>query len=74
MWDIVALCFSDCEITNSMLNSASEFWLGKVPFLGHVISTEGISVDNGKVWDVLDRKPPKSVHQVCIFLRLVGYY
>jgi hypothetical protein len=26
-----------------------EFWLGKVPFLGHVISSEGISIDPGKV-------------------------
>jgi hypothetical protein len=29
--------------------SKCEFWLNEVPFLGHVISTEGISVDPGKV-------------------------
>jgi hypothetical protein len=45
-----------------------------VSFLGHVISPEGIAVDPGKGQDVLDWKPPKSVHQVRIFLGLVGYY
>jgi hypothetical protein len=35
-----------------------------VPFLGHVISPEGIVVDPSKVQDVLDWKPPRSVHQV----------
>jgi hypothetical protein len=45
-----------------------------VLFLGHVISPEGIAVDPGKVQDVLDRKPPKSVHQVRSFLGLAGYY
>jgi hypothetical protein len=31
-----------------------EFWLGEVPFLGHVISSEGICVNPSKVRDVLD--------------------
>jgi hypothetical protein len=45
-----------------------------VSFLGHVISPEGIAVDPGKVRDVLDWKPLKSVHQVQSFLGLAGYY
>jgi hypothetical protein len=45
-----------------------------VPFLGHVISPEGIAVDPGKVRNVLDWKPPKSVHQVRSFLGLACYY
>jgi hypothetical protein len=45
-----------------------------VPFWGHVISPEGIVVDPAKVCDVLDWKPPKSVHQLQSFLGLVGYY
>jgi hypothetical protein len=45
-----------------------------VPFLGHVISPEGITVDPGKVRNVLDWKPPKSVHQVRSFLGLACYY
>ena len=48
--------------------SKCEFWLDKVPFLGHVISAKGISVDPGKVKEVLDWTPPTSVHQVRSFL------
>jgi hypothetical protein len=50
------------------------FWLKEVPFLGHVISTEGIAVDLTKVQEVLDWKSPRSVTQICSFLGLVGYY
>jgi hypothetical protein len=45
-----------------------------VPFLGHVISPEGIAVDLGKVRDVFDWKPPTSVMQVRNFLGLACYY
>jgi hypothetical protein len=36
--------------------SKCEFWLKKVPFLGHVLSSEGISVDPTKMQEVLDWK------------------
>ena len=42
--------------------SKCEFWLKKVPFLGHDLSEEGISVD------------PTSVHKARSFLGLAGYY
>jgi hypothetical protein len=45
-----------------------------VPFLGHVISSEGTVVDPSKVRDVLDWEPQKSVHQVRSFLGLAGFY
>jgi hypothetical protein len=51
-----------------------EFWLDSVKFLGHIISKDGISVDRSKVQEVMDWEPPKSVHQICSFLGLVGYY
>jgi hypothetical protein len=34
--------------------SKCEFWLKKVPFLDHVLSGEGISVDPTKVQEVFD--------------------
>jgi hypothetical protein len=54
--------------------SKCEFLINEVSFLCHMISPEGIIVDSGKVQDVLDWKPPKSVHQVRSFLGLAGYY
>jgi hypothetical protein len=54
--------------------SKCEFWLDSVKFLGHTISSEGISVDPTKVQEVMDWKPPTSVHQICSFLGLAGYY
>ena len=54
--------------------SKCEFWLKKVPFLGHILSEEGISVDPSKVQEVLDWKAPTSVHEVQSFLGLAGYY
>jgi hypothetical protein len=54
--------------------SKCEFWLDSVKFLGHYISSEGISVDPSKVKEVIDQNPPKSVHQIRSFLGLAGYY
>jgi hypothetical protein len=54
--------------------SKCEFWLDTVKFLGHTISGDGISVDPSKVQEVMDWKPPTSVHQICSFLGLAGYY
>jgi hypothetical protein len=46
----------------------------EVPFLGHVISPEGITVDPGKVKEILDWRPPTTVSQVRSFLWFAGYY
>jgi hypothetical protein len=54
--------------------SKCEFWLTEVAFLCHVISAGGVSVDPGKVRDVLNWKPPMNISEICSFLRLVGYY
>jgi len=54
--------------------SKCEFWLKNVPFLGHVLSEEGILVDPAKVQEVLDWNVPTSVHEVQSFLGLAGYY
>jgi hypothetical protein len=42
--------------------------------LGHVISTGGVSVDPGKVKDVLNWMPPTTVSEIWSFLGLARYY
>jgi hypothetical protein len=54
--------------------SKCEFCLDTIKFLGHTISSDDISVDPNKVQEVLDWKPPTSVHQIRSFLGLAGYY
>jgi hypothetical protein len=54
--------------------SKCAFWLEEIQFLGHVLSTKGIAVDPSKVKDILEWKPPTTVHQVRSFLGLAGYY
>jgi hypothetical protein len=54
--------------------SKCEFWLTEVPFLGHVISAGRVSVDLGKVKDVLNWMPPTIASEIHSFLGLVGYY
>jgi hypothetical protein len=44
--------------------SKCEFWINEVPFLGHVMSPEGIMVDPSKVQEVLDWMMRTSVPQV----------
>jgi chemotaxis signal transduction protein len=47
--------------------------LSEIQFLGHVLSANGIAVDPSKVKDILEWKPPTTVHQVRSFLGLAGY-
>jgi hypothetical protein len=44
--------------------SKCAFWLEEIQFLGHVLSTRGIAVDPSKVKNILEWKPPTTVHQV----------
>jgi hypothetical protein len=44
--------------------SKCEFWLTKVAFLGHVISAGGVSLDLGKVKDVLNWMPPTTASEI----------
>jgi hypothetical protein len=54
--------------------SKCEFWIKEVPFLGHVVSPEGIVVDPSKVKEVFDWKSPMTVFEVRSFLGLADYY
>jgi hypothetical protein len=51
-----------------------EFWLTEIAFLGHVISAGGVSVDPGKVKEVLNWMPPTTISEIRSFLGLAGYY
>jgi hypothetical protein len=54
-----------------------EFWIGEVPFLGHIISNGGISVDPAKVKEIVvwsQWSIPTIVTEIWSFLGLVGYY
>jgi hypothetical protein len=53
--------------------SKFEFWLTKVAFLGHVISSGGVLVDPSKVKDVLDWMSPTNALEICSFLGLMSY-
>ena len=50
-----------------------EFLLTEVRFLGHVVSTSGVSVDLKKVEAVMSWERPKSVFEIRSFLGLAGY-
>jgi hypothetical protein len=54
--------------------SKCEFWIDKVPFLGHIISNGGISVDPAKVREIVAWKIPSTVTRIRSFLGLAGYY
>jgi hypothetical protein len=54
--------------------SKCKFWMEKVAFLGHVLSTEGIAVDSSKVESVTKWEQPLNVTVVRSFLGMAGYY
>ena len=51
-----------------------EFWLHRIPFLGHIISKDGIAVDSSRVEAVQSWPTPKNVKEVRSFLGLASYY
>ncbi|KAL0549338.1 hypothetical protein IC582_013819 [Cucumis melo] len=54
--------------------SKCEFWLKKVSFLGHVVSSEGVSVDPAKIEAVSNWPRLSAVSEIHSFLGLAGYY
>src|SRR5688500_10545587 len=54
--------------------SKCEFWIDEVPFLGHIISNGGISVDPAKVKEIVAWSIPSTVTEVQSFLGFAGYY
>ncbi|PKU59897.1 putative mitochondrial protein [Dendrobium catenatum] len=54
--------------------SKCEFWLKSISFLGHMVSSEGISVDPQKIQAVVDWPRPTTAFEVRSFLGMAGYY
>jgi hypothetical protein len=54
--------------------SKCEFLLKQVAFIGHIISTGGISMDPSKVQGVLSWNAPTSAGDIQSFLGMAGYY
>ena len=54
--------------------SKCEFCIDEVPFLGHIISNGGISVDLANVKEIVAWSIPSTVTEIQSFLGLVGYY
>ncbi|KAL0556441.1 hypothetical protein IC582_004955 [Cucumis melo] len=54
--------------------SKCAFWLKKVNFLGHVVSSEGVSVDPTKIEAVTSWPQPSTVSEIRSFLGLADYY
>ncbi|CAA0809319.1 Uncharacterized mitochondrial protein AtMg00860, partial [Striga hermonthica] len=54
--------------------SKCEFWLQRVAFLGHIITSAGIEVDPSKIAAVQNWSAPNNPSEVRSFLGLAGYY
>jgi hypothetical protein len=50
--------------------SKCEFWLEKISFLGHILTTEGVAVDPRKVGTVSNWRQPTNVSEIRSFLGL----
>ena len=51
-----------------------KFWMQRLPFLRHIVTSQGIASDPSKVDAVQKLPPPKTVTQLRSFLGLAGYY
>jgi hypothetical protein len=54
--------------------SKCSLYQSKIPYLGHIISGEGIVVDPVKVEAIMEWITMTNVHEVCSFMGLARYY
>ena len=55
-------------------DSKCHLYLERVPFLGHVVDSSGVSVEQGKVDSVKHWPVPTNVNQIQKYLCLCNYY
>ena len=59
-------CMPRCPSANSARS--------KVEFLGHVVSNDGVAVDNKKIEAIQSWPSPQNIHDLRAFLGLANYY
>jgi len=66
----------ECLKVNSLLinRKKSEFFLEEIAYLGHIITRNGIMMDQKKIQSVIDWPTPRDVHDVKSFLGMCAYY
>ena len=53
--------------------SKCQFFCKQLPFLGHIVSKDGIKPDNQKIQAICKMPPPKDKLELCTFLGMVAY-
>ena len=51
-----------------------QFGRTSVPFLGHIITPQGIMVDDKKIDAMINMKAPKNVHEIKVVMGMFNYY
>jgi hypothetical protein len=69
---IVFSCLRENKLYGKL--SKCSFFQKEIHYLGHIISSEGISVDPKKVKAIMEWPMPKNAHEVRSFMGLAGYY
>jgi hypothetical protein len=69
---LVLQCLRENKLYGKL--SKCSFYQSKIHYLGHVISGEGISMDPGKVKDIMEWPALTNIPELRIFMGLVGYY
>ena len=54
--------------------SKCAFSLQELEYLGHIVTTQGVKVDQGKIQTMLSWPKPTNVYELHAFLGLTGYY
>jgi hypothetical protein len=69
---VVFITFWDARLLGNLENCT--FCTDRVYFLGYVVTSQGIEVDESKIHAIMSCPTPSTVTQVCSFLGLVGFY